>query len=75
MLKLLRKASPQELQIGKVPWTCYVLNFMEKNPEIPSELYGRWWKVINDEFGEIITDEDQISRGAENTNPLPISST
>ena len=38
----------------KVAWTRYVLNFMEKYPEIPSEMYGRWWKVINDEFGEIL---------------------
>ena len=57
----------------KVPWTRYVLNFMERNPDIPSELYGRWWKVINDEFGEIITGDDQITQGAENTNPRPVS--
>ena len=48
----------------KVPWTQYVLRFMEKNPKIPSELYGRWWKVINDEFGEIVGEEN----GPENTN-------
>ena len=27
---------------------------MEANPEIPKEMYGRWWKVINNEYGEII---------------------
>ena len=43
----------------KVPWTRYVLNFMEKNPEIPPKLYGRWWKVINDEFGEIVEENEQ----------------
>ena len=32
----------------KVPSTKYVLDFMEANPEIPKEMYGRWWKVIND---------------------------
>ena len=46
----------------KVAWTRYVLNFMEKHPEIPSEMYGRWWKVINDEFGTIIEeDENEVS--------------
>ena len=39
-------------------WTKYVLNFMEKFPEIPSKLYGKWWKVINDEFGEITEEEE-----------------
>ena len=46
----------------KVPWTRYVLNFMEKHPEIPPELYGRWWKVINDEFGEIIEENGNEER-------------
>jgi hypothetical protein len=46
----------------KVPWTRYVLNFMEKNPEIPPELYGRWWKVINDEFGEIVEESGNDER-------------
>ena len=35
---------------------------MEKHPEIPSDLYGRWWKVINDEYGEIVqTNEEPIA--------------
>ena len=29
---------------------------MEKHPEVPKEMYGRWWKIINDEFGEIVED-------------------
>ena len=32
---------------------------MEKHPEIPSKLYGRWKKVINDEFGEIIDEVEE----------------
>ena len=51
----------------KVAWTRYVLNFMEKHPDIPSEHYGRWWKVINDEFGEIIPEGGNI----EQTNEVP----
>ena len=39
-------------------WTRFVLNFMEKHPEIPSELYGQWWKVISDEFGPIIEEDE-----------------
>ena len=35
-------------------WIDYVLRFMENNPEIPMELYGRWKKVIDQEFGEIV---------------------
>ena len=31
---------------------------MEKHPEIPSELYGQWWKVISDEFGPIIEEDE-----------------
>ena len=42
---------------AKVPWIKYVLNFMEKYPDIPEELYGRWWKAVNDEYGEIVKDD------------------
>ena len=30
---------------------------MEKYPDIPEELYGRWWKAVNDEYGEIVKDD------------------
>ena len=30
---------------------------MESNPEIPAKLYGKWWKIVNDEFGEIIQED------------------
>ena len=42
----------------KVPWTQYVLKFMENHPEVPKEMYGRWWKIINDEYGEIVEDSN-----------------
>ena len=41
----------------KVSWIQYVLKFMESNPEIPAKLYGKWWKIVNDEFGEIIQED------------------
>ena len=31
-------------------WITYVKSFMEKNPGIPIEMYGRWWNVIQREF-------------------------
>ena len=58
---------------SKVSWTRYVLNFMEKHPEIPSEMYGRWWKVINDEYGAIIEEEDADSQAKESSNVPPPS--
>ena len=30
---------------------------MENHPEIPAELYGKWWKIVNEEYGEIVPDE------------------
>ena len=30
---------------------------MESHPEIPAKLYGKWWKIVNDEFGEIIPED------------------
>ena len=39
----------------KVRWITYVLNFMDQNPDIPAEMYGRWWQIVNEEFGEITT--------------------
>ena len=43
----------------KVPWTQYVLKFMETHPEVPKEFYGRWWKIINEEYGEIVNESDE----------------
>ena len=43
---------------AKVQWIEYVLRFMEKYPDIPEELYGRWWKIVNEEYGEIVRGED-----------------
>ena len=31
---------------------------MENHPEVPKEMYGRWWKIINDEYGEIVEDSN-----------------
>ena len=50
----------------KVSWIQYVLRFMESNPEVPPEFYGKWWKIVNEEFGEIIPDE---------VNQIPIEET
>ena len=41
---------------------------MEKHPEIPSEMYGRWWKVINDEYGAIIEEENEDSQAKESSS-------
>ena len=46
----------------KVSWIQYVLKFMETYPEIPPEFYGKWWKVVNEEFGELIEDKDTQAR-------------
>jgi hypothetical protein len=31
---------------------------MENHKEISQELYGKWWKVVNDHYGEIIEEEN-----------------
>ena len=41
----------------KQRWIDYVLEFMEHYQTIPNEIYGRWYKVINDEFGEVIQEQ------------------
>ena len=35
----------------------YVLDFMEYNQDIPDELYGKWLKVVNEKFVEIINEK------------------
>ena len=50
----------------KIRWVDYVLRFMESHREIPPEYYGRWWKVVNDEFGELVEQQDeQTTAGSE----------
>ena len=33
----------------KTQWINYVANFIDNNPEIPTEFYGRWAKIVEDE--------------------------
>jgi hypothetical protein len=51
----------------KVTWIQYVLRFMENNPDIPPEYYGKWWKIVNEEFGEIITEGEENVPREQNT--------
>ena len=39
-------------------WVDYVLDFMERYQDIPAEIYGKWLKVVNEEFGEIVVTHD-----------------
>ena len=43
----------------RVSWVQYCLNFMERNPEIPPDYYGKWWSIVNKEFGEIIPEGNE----------------
>ena len=40
-------------------WVDYVLDFMGQYQDIPDEIYGRWYQVINEEFGEVVKQQDQ----------------
>ena len=42
----------------KRKWLEYVLDFMEHHSQIPEELYGRWYDLVNQEYGEIIQDKE-----------------
>ena len=46
----------------KVRWIDYVLKFIEDNPDIPEEMYGRWWQVVNEEFGPVISETEERDR-------------
>ena len=34
---------------------------MDHYQEIPKEIYGRWYKVVNEEFGEVIQSQDNTA--------------
>jgi hypothetical protein len=62
----------------KVSWIQYVLRFMENNPDIPPDFYGKWWKIVNEEFGEIVPDNsdqlrDQEDHEQANTDNLEVA--
>ena len=38
---------------------------MENNPQIPEEMYGKWWKIVNEEFGEIIPGAENKAQGTD----------
>ena len=46
---------------------------MENHKEIPQEIYGKWWKVVNDHYGEIIEEgnEEEQTDQPELLNPQP----
>ena len=47
----------------KVRWIDYVLRFMEENPDIPEKLYGRWWQAVTEEFGQMVSENDDQEGG------------
>ena len=58
----------------KVRWIDYVLSFMEKHQDVPVELYGRWKKVVDEEFGEIIESPDGGAEDITATRPTSVVS-
>ena len=55
----------------RVTWIAYCLRFMENNREIPQDLYGKWWNVVNDHYGKIIeeeTEEEMADQQAESNS-------
>ena len=58
----------------KTPWTDYVKNFIEVNPEIPSFFYGKWIEIIKK-----VNNEPNIRRREKSTleeeNPVNESQT
>ena len=46
---------------------------METHKEISQELYGKWWKVVNDHYGEIIEEgnEEELADQPELINSEP----
>ena len=53
---------------NKRRWVEYVLDFMEYYQDIPDELYGKWLKVVNEEFGEIINVDSETHIDASSAN-------
>ena len=47
---------------------------MEKHQDVPVELYGRWKKVVDEEFGEIIESPDGGTKDITATRPTPVVS-
>ena len=53
-------------------WVDYILDFMDHYQEIPKEIYGRWYKVVNEEFGEVIQPQDKTTeQHTEDQQPPP----
>ena len=40
----------KECKGDRVTWIEYVKSFVESHPNIPKEMYGRWWDVLRKEF-------------------------
>ena len=55
-------------------WLDYVLEFMDHYQDIPNEIYGRWFKVINEEFGEVINQQPTQENARENPEAVQSSS-
>jgi len=48
----------------KIPWIDYVQSFIQQNPDIPEQAYGRWVQVINKEkqSKEMTEPKERITR-------------
>ena len=41
------------------------MRFIKNNPKIPEEMYCRWWQVVNEEFGQIISENEVQNEAGE----------
>ena len=53
----------------RTPWIVYVRDFMQRNPEITENYYGKWWDIVDQEFPGYF-DQDQ-ARDLEETSSAP----
>ena len=68
--KCFGKHSRLHCRNDKVRWIDYVLRFMEENPDIPERLYGRWWQVVNEEFGQVTSEIDETEEVQETASDV-----
>ena len=66
--------SKRVCQSQKVLWVDYVRRFVELNPEIPPEYFGKWIDILKNEEEKVSSKNRQIGMfGVEKTGEIPMS--
>lgn len=55
------KHTRKQFRNQKIPWITYVRDFTEQNEHLDESYYGKWWKIVDEEYPGYFKNNDTSS--------------